>query len=477
MIMSRTYARELRADSSDLIIPLTAFIAVIVALIGLTSWLHKGFGELWHLLAILLISPISAHYAWRLIKTDKQELGSSLFIGAHLLLLSLTLVQTWQPGSTIPYLFGVFVVISSMLIFPQAAFTAWFISTILIFGSAVAGGHLQLTTFWQFLLPVVINLVLAIAAFLSALEWQTAVESVSALHRRAQERRDELFAMKEELSQANDRLKYLNQQLDLAWQAAIHERDLRTRFMNNLSHELRTPLNAVVNFAHILAEGGNGPVNERQADYLDRIEASGWHLLGILNDLLDMAQIESGEFKIYLETADLHAICVEAMSSVQGLALTRENLELIADYPDRWPLIQADRMRLKQALINLLGNAVKYTDEGYVALRVRADEKFVRLTVEDTGIGIDPRHHDIIFQEFRQIDETAARRRMGTGLGLPITRHLVERHGGTITVNSMLGKGSKFTITLPVFSPDTINTPPVNLGAVEATAEETSIHS
>jgi signal transduction histidine kinase len=452
--MSRTYARELRADSSDLIIPLTAFAAVIIALVGLTGWLPKGFAELWHLVAILIISPVSARLAWRLIKTGRQESGGAIFIGAHLLLLTFSLMQSWTPGSVIPYLFGVFVVISSMLIYPVAGFTTWLVSTLLIFAGGVLGGSLTLATFSQFFVPVLVNLLLAIASFLSAMEWQTAVESVSLLHRRAQDRRDELFAMKEEVTRANDRLTYLNRQLDLAWQAAVTERDLRTRFMNNVSHELRTPLNAVVNFAHILAEGGCGPVNERQIDYLDRIEESGWHLLGILNDLLDMAQIESGEFKLYLETADLRRICQEAVSNVQGLALAKENLELITDYPDRWPWAQVDRMRLKQALINLLGNAVKYTDEGYVALRVRADEQVVRIIVEDSGIGIDPQHHDIIFQEFRQIDETAARRRMGTGLGLPITRHLIERHGGAINVESALGQGSKFIITLPLSQPD-----------------------
>jgi two-component system phosphate regulon sensor histidine kinase PhoR len=107
-------------------------------------------------------------------------------------------------------------------------------------------------------------------------------------------------------------------------------------------------------------------------------------------------------------------------------------------------------MRLKQALINLLGNAAKYTEKGHIALRVRPNGQAVHILVEDTGIGIDPEYHELIFREFRQVDETAARRRIGNGLGLPITRHLIERHGGQIVVDSAMGKGSTFTITLPL---------------------------
>jgi signal transduction histidine kinase len=115
-----------------------------------------------------------------------------------------------------------------------------------------------------------------------------------------------------------------------------------------------------------------------------------------------------------------------------------------------WPCIPVDQMRLKQALFNLLGNAAKYTDEGYIALRVRHLDDTVQIVVEDTGVGIAPQYHEAVFQEFRQVDDTAARRRLGTGLGLPITRHLVERHGGQIALESDLGKGSIFTITLPL---------------------------
>ena len=132
---------------------------------------------------------------------------------------------------------------------------------------------------------------------MAAYDWELALESVSLLQRKAQMRRDELFEAEQTLSATNARLQYLNSELEKARALAVEERDTRTRFMNNLSHEMRTPLNAIVNFANILARGGTGPLNDRQIDYLERVERSGWHLLEVLNDLLDMAQIEAGGVK------------------------------------------------------------------------------------------------------------------------------------------------------------------------------------
>jgi two-component system sensor histidine kinase ChiS len=170
----------------------------------------------------------------------------------------------------------------------------------------------------------------------------------------------------------------------------------------------------------------------------------------VLNDLLDMAQLEAGEFNLHMETADLHAICEEAMTSARGLLLDQEEVDLVRDYPAEWPQVYVDKMRLKQALLNLLGNAVKYTEKGHIALRVRSTADIVHLTVEDTGIGIPEEHLEKIFQEFMQVDETAARKRIGTGLGLPITRHLIERHGGSVSVASEVRKGSAFTLSIPI---------------------------
>ncbi|MFO7536683.1 MAG: ATP-binding protein [Chloroflexota bacterium] len=448
--MSQTYADELRADSSLIIIPVITAPVVFLALLAAIAFFHLGFSAVWSYLLIASLSLVSGRVGFHLAKQERQDLGTTIFAVCHLIALGLLLFVTWQPWTPLPYLAGLLIIVVSMTVGPRAGFFIWGLASLVIITAVGVAGALTPQIFVQLLLPIGVNLLLAVVAFLSGIEWQTAVESVSVLHRRAQQRRDELFTVQEEITLANKKLHALNRDLDDARQLAESERDLRTRFMNNVSHELRTPLNAIVNFAHIMREGGCGPVTGRQHDYLGRIESSGWHLLSVLNDLLDMAQIQSGEFKLYFEPSNLQDICEEAMSSLRGLILDKENVDLIREYPKKWPIVHIDEMRIKQALINMLGNAAKYTEEGHIALRIRPYPTEVQIIIEDTGVGIAPEHHEVIFQEFRQVDEQAARRRIGTGLGLPITRHLIERHQGTITVESKIGQGTQFIIALPL---------------------------
>lgn len=444
-----TYTQELRHDTSTIVVPVIAALT-IAACLGLT-FTSTNFLDAWFYWVSAIIASVGAWVSWNLIKKDKTSKGVTIFLVAYSGILTLIMSQVWSPGNPIPYLFSILIIASSMFLRAQSGLTLWFVSIFLCFFSALYGTeNSSFVLIALALVPsIMINFLIALMTYLSAMEWEYAVESVSDLHRNAQKRRDELFAAQEEVNMINARLRYTNEQLDVARKAAVEERDLRTRFMNHVSHELRTPLNAMVNFAHILAMGGRGEVTAGQADYLGRIEKSGWHLLSVLNDLLDMAQIEAGEFNLHMETADLHAICEEAMTSARGLLLDQEEVDLVRDYPAEWPQVYVDKMRLKQALLNLLGNAVKYTEKGYIALRVRSTPDMVHLTVEDTGIGIPEEHLEKIFQEFKQVDETAARKRIGTGLGLPITKHLIERHGGTVSVTSEVRKGSAFTLSIP----------------------------
>ncbi|HIE54638.1 MAG TPA: hypothetical protein EYP90_05580, partial [Chromatiaceae bacterium] len=386
--MNQAYSQELRSDTSEIIIPVVSGLAIMSSLLaGVATSVRLQ--DSWYFWVIALFAFAGGMYSWRLVKRDQAQAGAAFFIGLYLFLITLLIAVEWQPGSFIPYFFGALIVISSMLYSPGAGFYTWGISIVLsVIGVTIRVGEGEfLFLLRQLVAPTIINFLIALAAYLTALEWAYAVESISGLHRRVQQRRDDLFAAKKELDMINAKLRFTNQQLDAARQEAIRERDLRARFMNNVSHELRTPLNGIVNFAHILAHGGQGPVNDGQADYLDRIEKSGWHLLAVLNDLLDMAQIEAGEFKLHMELVNLHDICEDAMRGIRGLILDKP-VELVRDYPDEWPVLHADKMRLKQALINLLGNAEKYTEAGYIALRVKPEGETVRIIVEDTGIGI-----------------------------------------------------------------------------------------
>lgn len=452
--MNQAYSKELRADTAALLIPLIAGTTALGSL--LIAVTVESFAAGWHFWLSVVLATASGIFGWQALKQERRFLGTVVFTAVHLLIFFFIISKNWVPGSMVPYLFAVLIIASSMFTQPDFGFIIWGVATLLtaIGISGHVDGTIELIK--QIIGPVMVNLFVAGAAYFSALEWQMAVESVSALHLKAQHRRDELFAIQEELRLTNAKLYSTNEELEKARKTAVAERDLRTRFMHQVSHELRTPINTIVNFAHIIGQGELGTVSERQVDYLSRIEKSGWHSMSVLNDLLDLAQMNAGEFRLKRQLVDLHAVCEEAMASVRSL-LRNPDIELVRDYPDVWPHVMVDPKRFQQALLNLLGNAAKYTDEGQITLRVRTHQHTATFAVEDTGIGIPEAHFETVFQEFRQLDETIARRRIGTGLGLPISRHLIERHDGTLNVSSQVGKGSTFTITLPLADPSETN--------------------
>ena len=223
----------------------------------------------------------------------------------------------------------------------------------------------------------------------------------------------------------------------------------KSEFLANMSHELRTPLNAIIGFSEVLIERMFGDLNEKQDEYLKDIFASGRHLLSLINDILDLSKIEAGKMELELTRFDLPAAIDNALTLVKGRA-ANHGITLTPDVDRRLGEFVADERKLKQVLVNLLSNAVKFTPEGgRVEIRaVRADGS-VEIAVSDTGIGIAAEDQELIFEEFRQVGSDYARKREGTGLGLALTKRLVELHGGRIWVKSELGKGSIFTFTLP----------------------------
>lgn len=226
---------------------------------------------------------------------------------------------------------------------------------------------------------------------------------------------------------------------------------MKSQFLANMSHELRTPLNAIINFAYLLSLKVDGPLSIEQEDMLNRIGDSGRHLLGLINDILDLAKIESGRIDLFLEKVYLPELIHGVMSTAVGLVRGKP-IELNTEVPDDLALAQADRNRIRQVLLNLVSNAAKFTDIGHITIRATADDGgWITISVEDSGIGM--REEDIpkAFSEFVQVDGEMDRRTGGTGLGLPITKKFIEMHGGQIWVNSTLGEGSTFYFTLPQF--------------------------
>ncbi len=222
----------------------------------------------------------------------------------------------------------------------------------------------------------------------------------------------------------------------------------KSQFLANMSHELRTPLNAILGYTELLADGTYGALAERPKGVLDRIDRNGKHLLGLINDVLDLSKIEAGEMQLALEDYALGSIVQNTITVTEPLA-RQKGLELKATIEPNLPLGRGDARRLSQVLLNLVGNAIKFTDKGRIDVSANRDGERFRLTVRDTGPGIPEAEQAKIFEKFQQVDNTSTRRKGGSGLGLSISKELVEMHGGTISVVSVLGEGSTFEVMLP----------------------------
>ena len=226
---------------------------------------------------------------------------------------------------------------------------------------------------------------------------------------------------------------------------------LKSQFLANMSHELRTPLNSIIGFSEILKERLDGRIEPKHRGFLEHIHTSGTHLLGIINDVLDLSKIEAGKMEVYPESFSIAPVIESVCQVMRGM--TRAQQKIVVDLQPDLPQIETDLAKFKQVLFNLISNAVKFSpaDEP-ITVRAAMSGGAMAVSVRDEGIGIDPAHHAVIFEEFRQVDGTARREFGGTGLGLALVRKFVELQGGSVRVESAPGAGSTFTVTLPVRS-------------------------
>jgi signal transduction histidine kinase len=223
----------------------------------------------------------------------------------------------------------------------------------------------------------------------------------------------------------------------------------KSQFLANMSHELRTPLNAILGYTELVLDGIYGEAPQKAQDVLKRVESNGRHLLGLINDVLDLSKIEAGELKLSLTAYSMKDVVYNVFSAVEPLA-TKKKLDLKVNIPPDMPAGHGDERRLTQVLLNLVGNAIKFTDAGEVAIRIAAAGGAFSVAVHDTGPGISAADQTKLFQEFQQADSSITKSKGGTGLGLAISRRIVELHGGRLWVESSPGEGSTFTFTVPV---------------------------
>ncbi|MGA2713203.1 MAG: PAS domain S-box protein [Bryobacteraceae bacterium] len=253
--------------------------------------------------------------------------------------------------------------------------------------------------------------------------------------------------------QIEDRLKALREEhtreLELRNLEIERANRMKSEFLANMSHELRTPLHTVIGFSELLSEEMKGPLNVDQKRFINHIHRDAEHLLALINEILDLSKIEAGKLDLRRETIDLIGVLEDALSSIRPQCVAK-SIRLETNIPGTIP-VDGDRVRVRQILYNLLSNAVKFTPEGgRICVDAACANGSAEISVSDTGIGIPPQEHESIFDKFHQVVATTSGMREGTGLGLPITKRLVEEHGGRIWLESEPGKGSRFTFTIPL---------------------------
>lgn len=295
------------------------------------------------------------------------------------------------------------------------------------------------------------------------------------LEQKVQERTAELLAMRHKLEErVNERTAELNEinaqlkeeieirkKTELAFKKAKEVAEqanlAKSQFLANMSHELRTPLNAIIGYSEILFEEAKDQAEETgNSDYADdllKIIQAARHLLAMINDVLDLSKIEAGKMQIHTETFDLAEVISEITSTISPLTTKNQNV-LQVIWQGREGLVHSDITKIRQILINLLGNASKFTDRGIIQLRVGIEDddkgmSWVRFQVKDSGIGISPEQQAKLFQPFIQADASTTRKYGGTGLGLTISQHFTEMLGGYLTLDSKVGEGSTFTVLIP----------------------------
>jgi signal transduction histidine kinase len=466
------YTQSLREDSFVALLHSVGAAGLILLCAGLVTF--RPIAQTLPVSGTLLLTYWLADYVRR---RGAYSWAVAVFLTGALTAITATLYFYHLSGNPFIFFTPLVVGISGVLLRPRAGFVVATGATLLLAAAAIAVGNGGEIFRLPFLASVLLSYLSATVAMLSSQSFFAAVEWAIDSYHKVERREAQLFESEQRLQRAlrekeflNSQLEASNKQLDRARAVAEYANHMKSQFVANMSHELRTPLNAIIGFSYILRQELKGPLAPEQHDYIGRIYDSGNYLLKLLNDILDNAKLEAGRIELQCEPTQIEPLLHDAEMTASSLALGKP-IELRSDVASDLPLVYVDRMRVAQVLLNLLSNAIKFTERGSITLRAYAEERsnvqtfersnaqpsFVTVEVEDTGVGIAEEHLGMIFEEFRQADESLSRRYGGTGLGLPISRRLVELHGGDLVVASRLGSGSAFRFTLPVATDEQIH--------------------
>lgn len=421
-------------------------------------------------LALLVVTTaVGFHFAG-----SHLHVAVAVYIG--ILLATATIIVYAFADASSFYFYLVVVLVSGMLAGPR---------TLLLVVSASLGlisaiGLQRSTPILHLLMPIVVIVLTALMAWISsrrlfiALAWALTMTRESQKNlQEARERRAEVLRILKSLDEAYVRLEWTNEALIFARETAQRAYRFKAEFVANVSHELRTPLNLIVGFSEMMATApesyrGAALPNEYRGDVV-AIYRSARHLSDLINDVLDLSKIESGRLPLSRELASLSEIVNDAVEMVRGLAESK-GLVLTVHSPNEPLLLYLDRTRIRQVLLNLLTNAVRFTDSGGIAVRIRVSDAVVAVTVDDTGCGISPERLSQAFETFSQLHDD--RGRDGNGLGLALSKKFIELHGGTMGIESTPGVGTVVRFTLPVEYADIVVPTRDGAGAVALAHEQ-----
>jgi len=356
----------------------------------------------------------------------------------------------------LPYLFSLVIIIASVLIRRREAILLALVTTGVLLNLSIGNADTTSTSFS--ILFLWFSLFTSLAAHQSLYQgldiaWIQQDFAMRQMNE-ARDHRQELMRLTKDLKQTQEHLERANSQVHHAWAAAEDARRMKARFAATVSHELRTPINLIVGFSDSIVKSPQSygvPLPSGYWSDMNTIYRNARHLQGLINDVLDISQIEAGHMAIFTEEVELGQIVYEAAEMVRDEILSR-GLAFHVIVPDSLPILSLDKLRIRQVIINLLGNAIRFTDTGAITLRAEQQDSALAISVADTGIGVKQEDLARVFEEFKQLDGSLTRRFGGSGLGLTLSQQLAVLHGGQLAVESdgIPGRGSIFTLTLPL---------------------------
>jgi len=396
--------------------------------------------------------------SYLLMKARRFETAAYIFIIGLTFCFGLQLAYTGPNGTVYALLILPIAVASLVLDYSEMSIVTTLVSlSAVIFASFSIGFGRSIV---PAVIPIAIYCAVATIFYMKNFQSDERIRWTLDNQRKDNRRAEMFFDQSEQLQKAylevqhySSKLEIVNKQLAEAQKQAEQASKAKSTFLSNMSHELRTPLNVIIGYSNSMLNMpkmfNNKTLSEAHRPYVQLIEENGHYLVGLISDVLDLGKIEAGKLELHRDATELPSLFRGVMATSVGL-LKGKPVQLRSDFPENLPIIWADPMRVRQIILNLMSNALKFTESGSVTLTARTDGEFVKISVVDTGIGIPESALAVIFDRFQQAENDTDKKYGGTGLGLDISKQLSLMHGGNLTVTSEVGRGSTFTVTLPI---------------------------